>query len=348
MFVARTATGEVAVAGRHRIGIVVFDGVKLLDVAGPSEVFSEANRIGADYELTLCAVGGQAVRSSTGMMIPVDADAADPTLGFDTLLVMGGDIFPAHPVDPQLRDAVIAVSGRSGRLCSICTGAFILAAAGLLDGRRATTHWRHTGVLSRGYPDVTVEPDAIFVRDGNTFTSAGVTAGIDLALALLEDDHGEQLARQVAQSLVVFLQRPGGQSQFSPSLSGPRPRTSALRAVFDSVAADPAGDHSTPKLASRAAMSPRHLTRLFHEELGTTPARYVEAVRFDSAKSALESGYTITEAAARVGYGSSETLRRAFVTRLGVSPSAYQQRFRSAQRSDAAPVPEGSGPARGR
>ncbi len=233
----------------HRIGIVVFDGVKLLDVAGPSEVFSEANRMGGRYVLTLCSVGGGSVSSSTGMTIPADADATDPRLRFDTLLVMGGDIFPAHPVDPALRDAVQDMAGRSGRVCSICTGAFVLAAAGLLDGRRATTHWRHTDVLRRGYPQIAVEPDAIFVRDGTTFTSAGVTAGIDLALALLEDDHGEQLARQVAQSLVVFLQRPGGQSQFSPTLSGPRPRTTALRSVFDAVAADPAADHSTPKLA---------------------------------------------------------------------------------------------------
>jgi transcriptional regulator GlxA family with amidase domain len=321
----------------HRIGIVVFDGVKLLDVAGPSEVFSEANRMGGRYVLTLCSVGGGAVSSSTGMTIPADADATDPRLRFDTLLVMGGDIFPARPVDPSLRDAVQALAGRSGRVCSICTGAFVLAAAGLLDGRRATTHWRHTDVLSRGYPEIAVEPDAIFVRDGTTFTSAGVTAGIDLALALLEDDHGEQLARQVAQSLVVFLQRPGGQSQFSPTLSGPRPRTTALRSVFDAVAADPAADHSTPKLAALASLSPRHLTRLFHDELGTTPAKYVESVRFDGAKAALESGHTVTETAERVGYGSPETLRRAFVTRLGVSPTAYQQRFRSAQRRDAVP-----------
>jgi transcriptional regulator GlxA family with amidase domain len=325
--VARTAA--------HHIGIVVFDGVKLLDVAGPSEVFSEANRMGAHYELTLCAVGGDQVSSSTGMTIPVDADASDPQLRFDTLLVMGGDVFPARPVDPELREAVARVAAQSGRVCSICTGAFTLAEAGLLDGRRATTHWRHTSVLSRCYPDLIVEPDAIFVRDGTTFTSAGVTAGIDLALALLEDDHGEELARQVAQSLVVFLQRPGGQSQFSPTLSGPRPRTPALRSVFDAVAADPAGDHSTPNLAALAAMSPRHLTRLFHEELGTTPTKYVESVRFDGAKAALELGYTVAEAAERVGYGCPETLRRAFVPRLGVSPSAYQQRFRSAQRRDA-------------
>ena len=324
----------------HRVGVVVFDGVKLLDVAGPSEVFSEANLLGADYRLTLVSVGGREVSSSTGLRIPVDADAAAAGAGFDTLLVTGGDALPTSPVDPGLRDAVGALAARSGRVCSICTGAFLLAAAGLLDGRRATTHWRHTRLLGRAYPGIAVEPDAIFVRDGHTFTSAGVTAGIDLALALLEDDHGEDMARQVAQSLVVFLQRPGGQSQFSPSLLGPRPRTPALRAVFDAVAADPAADHGVPALAAAAALSPRHLTRLFREELGTTPARYVDAVRFDAAKAALEAGRTVGEAAGVAGYGSAETLRRAFGSRLGVSPRTYQQRFRSAQRADAT----GTGP----
>ncbi len=319
----------------HRVGVVVFDGVKLLDVAGPSEVFSEANRLGARYELVLCSVGGREVASSTGLRIPVDADAAQLGLGFDTLLVMGGDDLPTHPISPGLRGAVSAMASCSGRVCSICTGAFILAEGGLLNGRRATTHWRHTRLLRDAYPEVTVEPDAIFVRDGLTFTSAGVTAGIDLALALLEDDHGEAMARQVAQSLVVFLQRPGGQSQFSPTLQGPRPHTSALRAVFDAIAADPAAEHSVPSLAARAALSPRHLSRLFREELGTTPARYVDAVRFDSAKAALEGGHSVGEAAERAGYGSPETLRRAFVSRLGVSPRTYQQRFKSAQRPDA-------------
>jgi transcriptional regulator GlxA family with amidase domain len=320
----------------HRVGVVVFDGVKLLDIAGPSEVFSEANRMGARYELTLCSVGKAEVRSSTGLRVPVDADADDLGLRFDTLLVMGGDVLVERPVEADLREAVRGLAARSGRVCSICTGAFILADAGVLDGRRATTHWRHTELLRGRYPKIVVEPDAIFVRDDKVFSSAGVTAGIDLALALLEDDHGDDLARQVAQSLVVFLQRPGGQSQFSPTLHGPRPRTPILRAVFDAVAADPAGEHSIPKLAARASVSPRHLTRLFHEELGTTPAKYVESVRFDSAKAALEGGHSITGAARRAGYGSPESLRRAFVSRLGVSPRAYQQRFRSAQRTDAA------------
>ena len=321
--------------GPQRVGVVVFDGAKLLDIAGPSEVFSEANLLGARYELSLCSVGGREVTSSTGMRITADLDAAQEGLGFDTLLVSGGDRLPTHPISPQLRAAVRALAERSGRVCSICTGAFILAGAGLLDGLRATTHWRHTRLLADAYPGIAVEPDAIFVRDGRTFTSAGVTAGIDLALALVEDDHGEAMARQVAQSLVVFLQRPGGQSQFSPTLRGPRPQASVLRAVFDAVAADPGAGHSVPELAARASVSPRHLTRLFREELGTTPARYVEAVRFDSAKAAIEGGRTVGEAAERAGYGSPESLRRAFVSRLGISPRAYQQRFRSAQRPDA-------------
>ncbi|MDN3359069.1 DJ-1/PfpI family protein [Actinomadura sp. DC4] len=312
---------------QHRVGVVVFDGVKMLDVAGPSEVFAESNRHGADYGLSVCAVGGGSVMSSTGMRITADTDASADGLGFDTLLVAGGDLLPTRPIDPALLRAVRGLAARSRRVCSICTGAFILAAAGLLDGHRATTHWQHTRLLADAYASITVEPDAIFVRDGDLFSSAGVTAGIDLALALLEDDHGEGPARQVARSLVVFLQRPGGQSQFSPALRGPRPRTPVLRAVFDGIVADPAADHSAAALAARASVSTRHLTRLFRDELGTTPAKYVEAVRFDSAKAALDGGLGVGAAAERAGYGSPESLRRAFVSRLGVSPRAYQQRF---------------------
>lgn len=317
-------------AGR-RVGVLVFDGVKLLDVAGPSEVFSEANRFGADYELVLCSVGGTDVVSSTGMRIPVDVDV-DHTGDLDTVLVMGGDIFPGNPVDPALAGAAVTLSGRARRVASICTGTFVLAAAGLLDGRRATTHWQHTGTLARAYPRIEVEPDSIFVQDGHVFSSAGVTAGIDLALALLERDHGAELARTVARSLVVFLQRPGGQSQFSPSLRGPLPRTTPLRQVCDAVAADPTGDHSVTALAASANLSPRHLTRLFQDELGTTPAKYVELIRFDAAKAMLDAGHSVTETAQRSGFGSAESLRRSFIQHLGVAPRAYQQRFRTATR----------------
>ncbi|MGF0255844.1 GlxA family transcriptional regulator [Rhodococcus erythropolis] len=312
----------------HRVAVLVFDGVKLLDVAGPSEVFAEANRGGANYELVICSVGGHDVDSSTGMRIPVDRDVVDSG-SFDTLLVMGGDVFPSTPVSPELREAASDLAGRSGRVASICTGTFILAASGLLDGRRATTHWQHTATLARAYPQITVVPDAIFIQDGAVFSSAGVTAGIDLALALLERDHGAEMARRVAQLLVVFLQRPGGQSQFSPSLSGPRPRVPALREVVDAVAADPAGEYSVEQLAALAHLSPRHLTRLFREELGTTPAKYVELIRFDAAKALLDAGHSVTEAAQLAGFGSSESLRRAFSTHLGISPQVYRRRFQA-------------------
>ncbi|HEY2699329.1 MAG TPA: GlxA family transcriptional regulator [Pseudonocardiaceae bacterium] len=315
----------------HDIGLLVFDGVKLLDLAGPSEVFSEANRMGADYRLTVCSVGGVDVASSTGMRVPVDLDVARIER-LDTALITGGDIFPEHAVSQELTEAALLLARRSRRIASICTGAFILAAAGLLDGRRATTHWQHTKTLARGYPKIDVEPDAIFVEDQGVFSSAGVTAGIDLALAMVERDHGAELARDVARSLVVFLQRPGGQSQFSPSLRGPIPRADPLRAVVDLVAADPAGEHTLGKLAAHANLSPRHLTRLFQTELGTTPAKYVELIRFDAAKALLDAGHSVTETAQRTGYGSSESLRRSFVAHLGVSPSAYRQRFSSTRR----------------
>jgi len=222
---------------------------------------------------------------------------------------------------------------RARRTASICTGAFILAAAGLLDGRRATTHWQHVKTLASAYPAIEVEPDAIYVEDGPVLSSAGVTAGIDLALALVERDHGAGLARDVARSLVVFLQRPGGQSQFSPSLRAALPRTSPLRRLCDTVAASPAGDYSLTVLAEMANVSPRHLTRLFHDELKTTPARYVELIRFDTAKDLLDAGHSVTDTALRSGFGSTETLRRVFIQHLGVSPRSYQQRFRSAIRN---------------
>jgi transcriptional regulator GlxA family with amidase domain len=171
------------------------------------------------------------------------------------------------------------------------------------------------------------------VEDGPVFSSAGVTAGIDLALALLERDHGGELARMVARSLVVFLQRPGGQSQFSPSMQGPPPKAAPLRTVCDAVAADPTADHSLTKLAATASLSPRHLTRLFQEELGTTPAKYVELIRFDAAKAMLDDGCSVTETAHRSGFGSTESLRRSFIQHAGVSPRAYQQRFQTATRA---------------
>ncbi|MFK3979119.1 GlxA family transcriptional regulator [Micromonospora sp. NPDC050397] len=310
----------------HRVGVLVFPGVTLLDVAGPAEVFVEANRYGARYEVTLYSPDGGPVRSSTGLRLTADAAVADAT-GLDTVLLPGADALAVAGLDPGLVTAATELARSTPRVVSVCTGAFLLAATGLLDGRRATTHWRHAATLARRYPRVAVEPDAIYVTDGPIASSAGVTAGIDLALALVEADHGPGPSREVARSLVVFLQRPGGQSQFSAPSRTPRPRHEPLRELLDTVAADPAGNYSVPELAAVAGVSPRHLSRLFQRELGTTPARHIERLRLEAAQNLLDAGHTVTSAAARSGFGSDENLRRAFVTHLGVPPATYRRRF---------------------
>jgi transcriptional regulator GlxA family with amidase domain len=221
-------------------------------------------------------------------------------------------------------------------MVSICTGSFVLARAGLLDGRRATTHWRHADLLARAFPKVTVSPDALFVRDGDVYTSAGVSAGIDLALSLVQEDHGPDLARDVARDLVMFMQRPGGQTQFAAPLRIRAPRTPALRAVVDLVSAQPALDHSTATLAAHVGVSPRHLARLFATELDTSPAKFVERARLDHAQSLLDAGHGVAETARLVGFGSGETMRRLFVARLGVSSSHYRARFTTTDRLDPA------------
>ncbi|MFF4897852.1 GlxA family transcriptional regulator [Streptomyces sp. NPDC001068] len=316
----------------HRVAILVYDGVALLDVAGPAEVFGEANRLGTDYRIALLSTTGADVVSSNGIRTAVDGGPArepDP----DTLVVPGGAVYPRTPVARDLIEAASGLAGRSGRVASVCSGAFVLAAAGLLDGKRATTHWKIARELADRHPAVRVEPDALHVRDGTTYTSAGVTAGIDLALALVEEDHGPDLSRDVARALVVHLQRAGGQSQFSVPLRTPPPRSPALRRVVDMVTADPDGDHSLGALAGRLSLSPRHLTRLFREELATTPARYVESIRFDLAKALLDQGHTATQAAALAGFPGYESLRRVFARELSTTPAAYRRRSGTAGRT---------------
>jgi transcriptional regulator GlxA family with amidase domain len=314
-------------AGRDVV-FVVFDGMTLLDVAGPAEVFAEANRFGASYRVVMASVDGQDVATSVGARIAVSASTSSVNRA-DTVVVSGGDNLVGRPIDPQLVTTVKALRARTRRMASICTGSFILAQAGLLDGRRATTHWRQTGLMSRAYPRIDVEPDAIFVRDGDIYTSAGVSAGIDLALALVEDDHGADLTRDVARSLVVYLKRAGGQSQFSALVESRSPERSQLRTVIDAIAADPGADHTVKTLAAQASLSTRQLTRLFQSELGTTPARYVEMIRIDAARSALDAGRSVADSARLAGFGSAETLRRVFVSQLGLSPKAYRDRFKS-------------------
>jgi transcriptional regulator GlxA family with amidase domain len=230
-------------------------------------------------------------------------------------------------VPAELADAARIPAASAGRVASICTGAFVLAAAGVLDGKRATTHWQVAHELAVRCPTCRVEPDAIYVRDGTTYTSAGVTAGIDLALALVEEDHGPDLTRDVARALVVYMQRAGGQSQFSAPLQGPPPRSPALRRITDVVTANPRGDHSLGELANHLNVSTRHLTRLFHDELSTTPARYVENIRFDLARALLDQGHTASQAATLAGFPSYESMRRVFARKLSITPAAYQRRF---------------------
>ncbi|MEU2239189.1 DJ-1/PfpI family protein [Streptomyces sp. NPDC018338] len=310
----------------HSVLVLAFDGVRLLDVSAPLEVFSTA---GAGYGVRVCSPGGRDVRTACGLRIGADL-AAGEVSGADTLIVPGA-------VDVDLCTAaaptVAALATRSGRVASVCTGAFALGAAGLLAGRRATTHWEHAAELARRHPDVEVTADAIHVRDGEVWSSAGVTAGIDLCLALVEEDRGPEAARAVARDLVVFLQRPGGQSQFSAASRTPPTGHPVVRPLLDAVVADPAADHSATALARRAGVSARHLARLFREQIGATPAAYVERVRVEAARMLLEGGASVTGAAARSGLGSDESLRRAFARHFGVTPSAYLARFRTTRRS---------------
>jgi transcriptional regulator GlxA family with amidase domain len=315
-------------AGAHRVGVLAFDGVTLLDVSGPAEVLGKAAELGAPYEVVLLSPAGGEVTSSVGIRMSgtLPAASAGP---LDTIVVAGADRLPGAVIEEELLAAAGALAAAAPRVASVCTGAFVLAALGLLDGRRATTHWRHASRLARQYPKVAVEPNAIFIRDGHVVTSAGVSAGIDLTLALVEHDQGAALARDVARELVVFLQRPGGQSQFSAAMQSPVPTSAVVRALQERVVADPARDHSPAALAAAAAVSPRHLSRLFHQELGTTPARWVEGVRLEAAQRLLLAGHSVTSAAARSGLGSDETLRRAFARHVGTTPTEYRDRFAS-------------------
>jgi transcriptional regulator GlxA family with amidase domain len=310
-----------------RVAFVVYDDVTLLDVSGPLEVFHQANRGGLRYEPILVSPAGGSVRTSAGLTLAgtVTTDRAGRV---DTVVIAGADHFAERVPDDVLATAAV-LAEQAERVASVCTGAFVLAELGVLDDRRATTHWRHADTLARKYPKVHVEPDALHITDGRYVTSAGISAGIDLTLALVEADHGAAVAREVARELVVFMQRPGGQSQFSTAIATPPAKSDPLRAATAAVVADPAADHSLPALAKQVAVSPRHLTRLFQTELRTTPGRWIERVRLDRAQQLILDGHSITSAARHSGLGSDETLRRAFARHLSTTPTEYKRRFRT-------------------
>ena len=313
--------------------IILFDGVQSLDVTGPLEVFATASgevtasgEAGAGgYEIRTASVGGVAVRTSSGLTIAPDAALADEGTPH-TVIVPGGPGTRAPA--PELVGWLRAHAPRAERIVSVCTGAFVLAEAGLLDGRRVTTHWANCATLAQRYPDVTVMPEPIFVRDGNVATSAGVTAGIDLALTLVEDDHGRDVALAVARQLVVFLRRPGNQTQFSAQLQAQVAHREPLREVQHWIAEHPGADLSVDALAERARLSPRQFARAFTAETGMPPGRYVDRVRLEAARRLLEDTRDGVEQVARCcGYHTPEAMRRAFQQALQVSPAEYRRRF---------------------
>ncbi|MET9493773.1 GlxA family transcriptional regulator [Streptomyces sp. NPDC006552] len=309
--------------------VLLYDGVQSLDVTGPVEVFTGATlAVGpADpgYRVRTASLDGAAVRTSSGLtLVPDHALAGAPAP--HTVLVPGGE--GTRRPDPRLTDWLRAHAPAAERIVSVCTGALLLARAGLLDGRRATTHWAYCALLARDHPRVEVDPDPIFVRDGNVATSAGVSAGIDLALALVEEDHGRDTALTVARHLVVFLRRPGNQAQFSAQLAAQTARREPLREVQQWITEHPEADLSVESLAARARLSPRHFARAFQAETGLTPGRYVERVRVEHARRLLEDTCDGVEEISRAGgYGTPEAMRRAFLKILGTSPAEYRRRF---------------------
>jgi transcriptional regulator GlxA family with amidase domain len=335
----------------RRVVIVIFDGIQSLDLTGPLEVFHGADRYArhggtptdppanagaadAGYQIITASPQADPLRTSSGLRVIADVALADVEGPIDTLVVAGGDGVHRILADPEAATALTAQVRRlattARRVTSVCTGAFLLAEAGLLDGRRATTHWSRCAQLAERYPAVTVEPDPIFTRDGHVFTSAGVTAGMDLALALVEDDLGREAALTIARWLVLFLHRPGNQAQFSAQLSGQLADRHEVRSLQQAVVEHPGADCSVEAMARRVGMSPRHLARVFTDEVGTTPARYVEQVRLEAARRRLEESADAVEAvAATCGFGSTETMRRSFVRALGVPPAEYRRRFRT-------------------
>lgn len=317
----------------RRVAIVVFDGLQVLDATGPAEVLSQASRLAPPgYEVTLV---GEGAATSGGMTLGPLVPFADHRGPLDTLMVAGGLGVRQAQHDQRLVDWVRAAAARSRRVASVCTGAFVLARAGLLDGRRATTHWDSCATLARRFPAVTVEPDPIYVRDGEVYTSAGVTAGMDLALALVEDDLGPEVAMEVARRLVLFARRPGGQAQFSVQLATQAASAGPLRDLQAWIAEHLDADLSAAALAGRAHMSARTLARAFAREVGMTPAAYVEALRVERARALLEAGHgPLARVARACGFGTTETMRRAFHRRLGVAPADYRTRFSTTTTGD--------------
>ncbi|MGI5163651.1 GlxA family transcriptional regulator [Spirillospora sp. CA-253888] len=311
----------------RRVVIVGYDAAELLDIACVTASLEIANLHGAApaYRVSLASQGGGPIRCSAGLTLVAQETLERVSGPLDTLIVSGGLGHEAAAGNRLILAHVRRLARESRRVASVCTGASVLAAAGLLDGRRATTHWRWAPTLAARYPKITVDPDPIFIRDGGLATAAGVTSALDLALAFVEEDEGAAMARSVARNLVTYLQRPGNQAQVSMFTGAPPPANELVRQVVDHVTAHPAADLATAALAARAGVSERHLTRLFIRHLGETPGRFVRRARTEAAAHLLvTTTLPLGAVAARCGFGTAETLRQAFAARYGVPPSRYR------------------------
>jgi transcriptional regulator GlxA family with amidase domain len=311
--------------------VLAFDGVNLLDIGGPLQALeaSEARKGASEHYKTIVAsVRGGEIRTSTGMPIVTQPLADIDPATIDTMIVGGGSADGRPLVPADLVEWIAANEAAFRRVCSICAGAFVLAASGLLDGRRATTHWHWAKLLQAENPEIAVEPDSIWVNDGKVWTSAGVTAGIDLTLALIEQDYGHRIAIEAARRLVVFMKRPGGQSQFSVPLLFQSKGDDGFAELHAWMRQNLTGDLRVNKLAAQAGMSERSFGRLYTARMGETPARAVEAMRAEAACGLLEStALSAKQVAAAAGFGDEQNLRRVFVRRFGVNPAEYRQRF---------------------
>jgi len=317
------------------IALYAYEGCQILDVVGPAEVFAQANRFMAEagrggefrYRPEVLSLTGGPVRGSGGLSVLSDARIDERESRIDTLLMVGGSGVHEAAKEPALLAWLRRQAPLVRRLGGVCTGSFLLGAAGLLEGRRVTTHWRSSDRLAETYVSARVEADAIWIKDGNFYSSAGVTAGIDLALAMVEEDCGPAIALEIARNLVLYLRRSGGQSQYSAHLLGQSAKTPALKAVQGWIMDNLDKPLAVPDLAERAAMSPRNFARVFAAEIGLPPGRFIERARVDAARQALAEGLAMGQVAGRTGFSSPDALRRAFVRQLGVTPGDYRDRF---------------------
>jgi len=314
------------------IAIAIHEGVQALDVSGPVDVFAEANNFleGDDqYRTVLVAADRGPLRASNGMRLLADLIFEEAVGGFDIILVAGSPSFPDVKPDSRLIEWMKDAPWRASLYGSICTGAFVLGYAGLLDDRQVTTHWQNAEMLAVRFPKAKVDPDAIYIRDDRLITSAGVTAGIDLALALVGQRHGAELALKIAKRLVVVAQRQGGQSQFSPYLSAPAKSESPITRIQDHVMANIKNRQTIASLAAAVGMSARNFSRQFVQETGMTPHEFVERARLDAARMRLESSDQPLKAIAYdCGFGSADRMRIIFRDRFGVTPAQYRASFR--------------------